>query len=104
MGDTLAKIAGEKAGIIKYETPVVIGEWLDETKPVFDRKAAEMNAPIYYTNRKLKSLGYDQHKLICADDEGKEYKSGLVGDYQLKNIATLLQAVDVFNLKRNNFV
>lgn len=99
LGDTLAKIAGEKAGIIKYETPVVIGEWLDETKPVFDRKAAEMNAPIYYTNRKLKSLGYDQHKLICADDEGKEYKSGLVGDYQLKNIATLLQAVDVFNLK-----
>ena len=48
LGDTLAKIAGEKAGIIKPHTPVVIGEVVNETKPVFETKAQEMNAPIFF--------------------------------------------------------
>ena len=48
LGDTLAKIAAEKAGIIKKGTPVVIGENDDETRPVFEAKAAEMHAPILF--------------------------------------------------------
>ena len=45
LGDTLSKIAFEKAGIIKPQTPVVIGEYNSETKPVFLNRANEENAP-----------------------------------------------------------
>ena len=48
LGNTLAKIAGEKAGIIKQGVPVVVGEVVKETKPVFEQKAQEMKAPIYF--------------------------------------------------------
>ena len=48
LGDTLSKIASEKAGIIKPGIPVVIGEANDETRPVFEQKATEINAPIYF--------------------------------------------------------
>src|SRR3954463_190661 len=50
LGDTLEKIAGEKAGIIKSGIPVVVGETLPETKPVFQQKANEVGAPIYFAN------------------------------------------------------
>ena len=48
LGNTLEKIAGEKAGIIKSSVPVVIGETTPETKSVFQHKAAEVNAPIIF--------------------------------------------------------
>lgn len=48
LGDTLAKIAGEKAGIIKPGIPVVIGEHTPETRPVFEAKATELHAPIFF--------------------------------------------------------
>lgn len=48
LGDTLAKIAGEKAGIIKSGIPVVIGETTPETKAVFLEKAQATGAPIYF--------------------------------------------------------
>lgn len=48
LGDTLAQIAGEKAGIIKVGVPVVIGETTPETRPVFEAKAAEVGAPIVF--------------------------------------------------------
>ncbi|MDR1003790.1 MAG: bifunctional folylpolyglutamate synthase/dihydrofolate synthase [Prevotellaceae bacterium] len=48
LGNTLAEIAGEKAGIIKPGVPVVIGEAVPETRPVFVRKAGEVHAPIYF--------------------------------------------------------
>jgi dihydrofolate synthase/folylpolyglutamate synthase len=48
LGNTLEKIAFEKAGIIKSGIPVVIGESLEETRPVFEAKAAEVNAPILF--------------------------------------------------------
>lgn len=48
LGDTLSLIAGEKAGIIKPNVPVVIGEYTAETRPVFEAKAAEMQAPIIF--------------------------------------------------------
>ena len=41
LGDSLSKIASEKAGVIKHQTPVVIGEYNDETLPVFKAKALE---------------------------------------------------------------
>ena len=50
LGDTLAKIATEKAGIIKHGVPVVIGESNAETRPVFEAKAKEMEAPIIFAD------------------------------------------------------
>jgi folylpolyglutamate synthase/dihydropteroate synthase len=58
LGDTLAKIASEKAGIIKKGVPVVIGEYTDETRPVFEKKAKELNAPITFA-QDCKELGND---------------------------------------------
>ncbi|MBR4506061.1 MAG: bifunctional folylpolyglutamate synthase/dihydrofolate synthase [Bacteroidales bacterium] len=87
LGDTLEKIAAEKAGIIKESVPVVVGETQAETKPVFDRVAAEHHAPITYA---------DQHYVV--DDIGR-YTDELTGDYQKKNLATVLEAVEV--LKKN---
>lgn len=51
LGDTLEKIAGEKAGIIKDNVPVVIGEFQNETYPVFEKFALDNNAPIHLTNQ-----------------------------------------------------
>jgi dihydrofolate synthase/folylpolyglutamate synthase len=50
LGDTRALIAGEKAGIIKHQIPVVIGEKDEETTPVFERKAKDMNSKIYFVD------------------------------------------------------
>lgn len=83
LGDTLEKIAAEKAGIIKPGVPVVVGETQPETKPVFERVAAERNAPITFADAR--------HHVECIGD----YTEELEGEYQKKNIATVLGAVDV---------
>lgn len=83
LGDTLEKIAGEKAGIIKEGVPVVVGETQPETEPVFRRVATERHAPITFA---------DQHYHIGRIED---YTTELTGEYQKKNIATVLQAVDV---------
>lgn len=71
LGDTLPKIAAEKAGIIKNETPVVIGERHPETQVVFTDKAKACNSPILF-----------------ADDNHCELTTDLLGAYQKKNITT----------------
>ena len=83
LGDTLYKIAGEKAGIIKEGVPVVIGETQPETVPVFFRTAVEHHAPISFA---------DNHFII---DDVSQYTTELTGEYQKKNIATVLEAVEV---------
>ena len=108
LGDTLEKIAREKAGIIKPGVPVVIGETQPETEPVFRAVAAERHAPITFA---------DSHYQIsdergASNDESATYRvnhlithhsslitSQLTGEYQKKNIATVLEAVHVL---RNN--
>lgn len=79
LGSTLAAIAGEKAGIIKPHTPVVIGEALEETRPVFEAKAKAMEAPIYFAEEQ--TLPYP------------DVKMELKGSYQQKNRATILAAI-----------
>lgn len=114
LGDTLAKIAGEKAGIIKHQVPVVIGETHPETKPVFEAKAAEMAAPIYFADDKytlveterpaeqgLDNYDPDLHFTVeVAGDASPFFQqnvfvSPLSGSYQLHNIATLFQALEL---------
>jgi dihydrofolate synthase / folylpolyglutamate synthase len=96
LGDTLPLIAFEKAGIIKKEIPVVIGESHTETDSVFKAKAKEENAPIIFadTHFEVKRRDdffdvYKNQKLFFADLE-----NDLLGDFQLKNVATVFQSVE----------
>ena len=78
LGDTLPKIAFEKAGIIKQNVPVVISEYQEETAPVFTAKAKEMNAPIIFANHIKTSLTTD-----------------LQGAYQEKNIKGVIAVTEL---------
>jgi dihydrofolate synthase/folylpolyglutamate synthase len=110
LGDSLDKIAFEKAGIIKENVPVVVGEALAETKPVFEKKSAEMNAPISFAAEKYKILSstYEPKKLgLEIRNNGNQETIflglDLNGLYQEKNIITVLAAIDLlkkhFSLK-----
>lgn len=81
LGNTLPLIAGEKAGIIKKNIPVVIGEAHPETLPVFRKVASEKNAPI----------------ILAEETSGPVMESDLKGSYQKKNILTVLAALGVLN-------
>ena len=78
LGDTLPKIAFEKAGIIKRNVPIVISEYQEETAPVFTAKAKEMNAPIIFANHIETSLTTD-----------------LQGAYQEKNIKGVIAVTEL---------
>lgn len=81
LGNTLEAIAGEKAGIIKPNIPVVIGEYTEATKAVFLAKAEENNAPIYFASDLIDQI----------------YLSDLVGDYQFHNKKTVQQTISILN-------
>jgi dihydrofolate synthase / folylpolyglutamate synthase len=108
LGDTLKKIATEKAGIIKPKVPVVIGEMQSETELVFLQKATECDSPIYFaddiysaTNSRQVNEKGKNYLVVDILKEGENYiqhlRSELVGMYQLKNIQTVLCAVDRLN-------
>ena len=93
LGETLDKIASEKAGIIKRGTPVIIGENHPQTRPVFEAKARKMGAPIIFAE--------DEPEVISAqptEDGGMHYETkhvgifdgDLGGIYQQKNLNTVL--------------
>jgi len=96
LGDTLDKIAYEKAGIIKTNIPVVVGETLPDTKPVFEQKALQENAPITFAedNYVFKIQGIDKDKMEVIDENHLSFKTALCGNYQLKNIATVVESVE----------
>ncbi|MDR3047237.1 MAG: bifunctional folylpolyglutamate synthase/dihydrofolate synthase [Bacteroidales bacterium] len=94
LGETLLKIAFEKAGIIKDRVPVVVGESHVETAPVFKTVAESKLAPLYCADQQYK---IDKNKdTITVSKNGKTLFTlpdfPLQGDYQLKNIATFMQA------------
>ena len=133
LGNTLPLIAGEKAGIIKPGVPVVIGESHPETRPVFEKKAAEMGAPIYFADDNYRIIAQPEPPSLQSSDlrftvEKLKVESGkwkveknpsaaalnvtgdtpaqfsilnsqftcpLSGSYQLKNLATLFQALEL---------
>lgn len=80
LGNTLAEIAGEKAGIIKPDVPVVIGEYIDETRPVFEKVVEERHSPILFAQ--------DEDTAMNVDME-------LKGSYQERNRKTILAALNV---------
>lgn len=105
LGDTLAKIAGEKAGIIKKGVPVIIGEANEETRPVFQSKANEVNSDIVFA---------EDNAIVTSSspivDGGRRYNLSnnstlvgeLSGDYQERNMNTILYACNI--LKQMNII
>lgn len=105
LGNTLAKIASEKAGIIKRNVPVVIGETTDETKLVFLQKSHEMEAPIVFAEEEQLLLSYTRTsdgKYLYQTREYPDLEGELGGFCQLKNTNTLLSAIR--QLKRLGYV
>lgn len=104
LGDTLEKIAEEKAGIVKEGTPVVIGESRIETKLVFVARAKERQAPILFadqTYRVIEQVPLPDSQRFEIENrlDGSHFtlECDLQGIYQRKNILTALTALDVLN-------
>jgi len=109
LGDTLPKIAFEKAGIIKENVPVVISEYQEEVQGVFTEIAGSKRAPLYFTskeyqgknlergNYRIKFDLYQKDKLILAD-----LVCDLPGEYQIKNIPAVIKVLEL--LPENQFV
>ena len=91
LGNTLAEIAGEKAGIIKPGVPVVIGEYLPETRPVFENKAKAENAPILFAQ------DFDADHLESSETFDVDME--LKGSYQERNKKTILTALHILRQK-----
>ncbi len=91
LGNTFQEIAGEKAGIIKQNVPVVIGETHPETESVFKQKASEANSTIYFADQII----------------NEALESDLKGSYQVHNIKTVIQSINIlkelgFKISKNN--
>ncbi len=98
LGDTLEKIAFEKAGIIKPGIPVVIAEMIPETRPVFEQVAKEKKSSFYISTQKRKAINWSwlKHELVVEVAEQnktdhKFYHLDLTGIYQTKNLLTVLE-------------
>ena len=96
LGDTLAEIASEKAGIIKRGIPVIIGETTAETRPVFRSKADSVHAPVIFAEEELllKSFSRNEDGTYLYQTADYENLTGELGGLcQLKNTNTLLSAI-----------
>lgn len=107
LGDTLSAIASEKAGIIKPGIPVVIGETLPETKPVFEQAAAEKHSPVLFAEtlcsiEQVKQQNGMLQVTVARNGNVEEYSCELPGYYQAKNIRTVLCTVE--QLCRRGFI
>jgi dihydrofolate synthase/folylpolyglutamate synthase len=107
LGNSLDKIAFEKAGIIKPGVPVVIGEVTPETKIIFQEKAQETGSAILFAEEKFTiiSINPTEETLrveVFDNDrkQGNNYTLDLAGLYQARNLLTVLSAIDFL---RNNF-
>ncbi|MEO7047093.1 MAG: folylpolyglutamate synthase/dihydrofolate synthase family protein [Ferruginibacter sp.] len=108
LGNTLTEIAGQKAGIIKENTPVAIGEILPETLPVFTAEANKKNAPIHFATAIFTAEFIDPSEalLLCNIKNNvsgviEKLRLDLTGLYQVKNCMTVLCAVN--ELRKQGF-
>ena len=84
LGNSLEEIAKEKAGIIKKNTPVIIGRKQEETEHIFKSEAKEKNSSIHFCRKNF------------------NYSTDLKGEYQKENLNTALQAMKILNLNIND--
>jgi dihydrofolate synthase / folylpolyglutamate synthase len=111
LGNTLEEIAFEKAGIIKENIPVVIGEKKKETENIFRNIASQKQSSIYFTEENFSVTDFrllnNLIEVSVADKNSStvNYQLDLAGIYQTKNILTVLQAVELlteWNISREN--
>lgn len=102
LGNSLEAIATEKAGIIKYGVPVVVGEIIAETAPVFAEKARQENAELYIATDQLFVSEWEEKlyslQVTVVDkrnDEHAAYELDLQGIYQIKNILTVIASLKI---------
>lgn len=100
LGDTLEKIAQEKAGIIKKNIPVVMGERQAATHLVFEQRAREHSAPLHFADQKrfVADWKFEKKMLVSevttvSTSEKHHYSLDLTGIYQIKNLLTTLEAI-----------
>ncbi|UAY54560.1 bifunctional folylpolyglutamate synthase/dihydrofolate synthase [Arachidicoccus terrestris] len=118
LGDTLPQIAGEKAGIIKEGRPVVVSEYITETKPVFESVSAQKHADLFFvqdlwtvtstpskrdtgSKESLLKILATRHADVSEQDDQKlsgTYQLDLTGNYQVKNVGGVLETV--FQMRR----
>jgi dihydrofolate synthase/folylpolyglutamate synthase len=107
LGNSLMKIAEEKAGIIKTNVPVVIGITQNEIKEVFLNKAKEVNTSLTFADQEYESsysmMGLDGKQTLNVEKNGKaiyrNLKIDLLGQYQLKNIPAVLKVTEILTTK-----
>lgn len=106
LGQRLEEIAFEKAGIIKQGKPVVIGETIAETKPVFLAKADSCKAPIHFAKDHFQITDFETksgHLLVTVNklnnQEHHQFELDLPGYYQTKNLLTVLTAVEQLQIQ-----
>ena len=106
LGDTLPKIAGEKAGIIKHNIPVIISESQSDIETIFENKSTDLNAPILFAdkqweiNHEIKSVFDEAMQVNAINHQTKSvitFNCQLTGPYQTKNIAGVLACIDELN-------
>ena len=91
LGNTLAEIASQKAGIFKEGVPALVGEVLPETRPVFEKTASEKGCQLYYAESTEPTLWNNRSMILSRMD--------LRGTYQEKNLRTVLCALDILKEK-----
>lgn len=109
LGDTLPKIAVEKAGIIKPKIPVTISQTQLEVISVFNNSARELKAPLEFADKNFKAISFThQNDFLSVEILHKRtntkhvYQLDLLGSYQIKNLMGVLNTVD--NLKQKGFL
>jgi dihydrofolate synthase / folylpolyglutamate synthase len=96
LGDTLPKIAFEKAGIIKRKVPVVVSERQAEVEEVFETKAKQMESNLLFASDKWKVEVLEDGRYLVDDGAVQSfYQLDLKGSYQKKNIAGVLAVVEI---------
>lgn len=106
LGNTIAEIAGEKAGIMKEKTPVVFVDAVPEATAVFRKKAKELSVPCYsvskqdytFLNFKNKTIDFSY---ISRYDYSVDLRLHTIARYQMENCALALRAIEVLDAQRS---
>lgn len=106
LGDTIQKIATEKAGIIKARIPVTVSQTQIECLTVFGNRARELKAPLEYSDKNFKINSHNySNELLSVEILNKKtnttnrYALDLLGSYQLKNLSGVLNTVEILKEK-----
>lgn len=101
LGDTIEKVAGEKAGIIKPRVPIVLGEASEQYNHVFEGRAAELDSRLIYAQQAFEVVEYRrerdyQHVVLSRQRDAYRFEINmdLVGEYQCHNVVTAAAAAD----------